>query len=67
MPARPSRSEYVSLLKAAEILQVSKDTLIRLEKKGKISPIRGFGGKRLYSKYDIDFLTFYLSKPQLFS
>lgn len=67
MPARPPKDGFVSVTTAAEILEVSPDTLYNLEKKGKITPKRDTDGKRIYSQIDIDFLEFYLSKPQLFS
>jgi len=46
----------LSITKTAKLLSVSPDTLRRLEKKGKFTPNRTAGGKRIYTKANIEFL-----------
>jgi excisionase family DNA binding protein len=46
--ATPTKS-FFSITETADIVGVSPDTLRRLEKRGKINPIKGNGGKRFYT------------------
>lgn len=48
-----STDDQVSITEAANILDVSEDTLRRWDKEGKLVPIRSVGGKRIYSRTQI--------------
>lgn len=48
-----SDKKFLSISKAAKILQISPDTLRNWEKQGKLIPNRTIGGARRYSAYEI--------------
>jgi excisionase family DNA binding protein len=56
-----SMDKRLSIGEAAKYLGISRDTLRRWEKKGKVSPVRSPSNRRYYSKEQLDSL---LSNPQ---
>jgi excisionase family DNA binding protein len=59
----PADKNLLSVKKASSLLEVSPDTLRRLDNKGTVVPTRGANGERLYSGSDISLLKQVLRKP----
>lgn len=49
----PKSKQFISISKAAKLLQVSPDTLRNWEKQGKLIPSRTAGGARRYSRSEL--------------
>ncbi len=54
MDQKTSKVDWLSIGEAAEYLGVSRDTLRRWEKRGKIKSYRTPGGRRRYTIYDLE-------------
>jgi DNA (cytosine-5)-methyltransferase 1 len=48
------QNDDISISEAAEILNISEDTLRRWDKEGKLVPIRSAGGQRIYSRTQLE-------------
>lgn len=59
----PAESNLLTVKQASSLLDVSPDTLRRLDKKGQVKPKRGVNGERLYSADDVSLLKQILKKP----
>lgn len=49
-----NEDDNISISEAAGILNISEDTLRRWDKEGKLVPIRSIGGKRIYSRTQVE-------------